>query len=149
MNRDRGVPRFGLAVLVAPLSAPLAVMAGTAVHAILTTRVGLGGPNSVAAFVFLTVILAVYGAPLAYGATLLILWPVGVLLRDTEAFTWWSLTLIGMLAGGMLFPVYLHAIDPRGTWDFFPGVGFAAGAVTGWVFWFVAARRRRRETDQP
>jgi hypothetical protein len=147
MNRDSSAPRFGRAVLIAPLSMPLTVTLGLAVRALVGTRRGLDGTNPVAAVVLLPAILLMYGAPLAYGATLLILWPAGALLRDTRAFTWWSLTLIGMVAGGLLFPAYLHAIDPRGTWDFFPGAGFAAGAVTGWCFWFIAAGRSPRTTD--
>jgi hypothetical protein len=148
MNGHSDAPRFGPAVLIAPLSVPLTVTLGLAVHALVGTRRGLDGTNPIVVVVLLPLLLLIYGAPLAYGATLFILWPAGVLLRDTTAFTWWSLTLIGMVAGGMLFPVYLHAIGPRGTWEFFPGVGFAAGAVTGWVFWFIATRRRPQEVGE-
>jgi hypothetical protein len=126
---------------MAPLAAPLTVMLGSAVRALVSPRIAPEGINPVVGTLFLTVILLVYGAPLAYGATLVILWPAAAVLRGTSAFTWWTLTLIAALAGGILFPVYLHALDSRGTWDFFPGAGFVAGAATGWVFWFVATRR--------
>jgi hypothetical protein len=68
----------------------------------------------------LTAIVVAYGAPLAYGATLVIVWPAAAVLREAKAFTWWALTLVSALAGGGLFPVYLHALDSRATWDFFP-----------------------------
>jgi hypothetical protein len=45
------------------------------------------------------------------------------------------------VGGVLLFPLYVHALEPRGTTDFFPGVGAAAGAATGWVFWYIASRR--------
>lgn len=126
---------------MAPLAGPLAVLLGSAVRALVSPRTAPEGINPVVGVVFLAAILLVYGAPLAYGATLAILWPAAVVLRDTRAFTWWSLTLVSTLAGGILFPVYLHAFDSRGTWDFFPGAGFVAGAATGWAFWFIATRR--------
>jgi hypothetical protein len=141
VSRQGGTPSLGRAVVMAPLAAPLTVMLGSAVRALVRPRMAPQGINPVVGVLFLTVILLVYGAPLAYGATLVILWPAAAVLRDTRAFTWWTLTLIATLAGGILFPVYLHALDSRGTWDFFPGAGFAAGAATGWVFWFVATRR--------
>jgi hypothetical protein len=129
---------------MAPLAAPLAVLLGSAVRALVSPRTAPGGVNPIVGVLFLTAILLVYGAPLAYGATLVILWPAAAVLRDTRAFTWWTLTLIATLAGGILFPVYLHAVDSRATWDFFPGAGFAAGAATGWVFWFIATPRSDR-----
>jgi hypothetical protein len=57
---------------------------------------------------------------------------------------WWSLTLVAAVAGGILFPLYLHALDARGSWDFFPGVGVVAGAATGWTFWYIASTRVTR-----
>ncbi|MDB4875565.1 MAG: hypothetical protein JWM41_2011 [Gemmatimonadetes bacterium] len=141
MADDRGPPRFGRAILLAPLAAPLAVLLGSAVRAFVTTRAAPDGVNPVVGVVFLAGLLLVFGSPLSYGATLLVLWPIGAVLRDAEAFSWWALTLVGLASGGLLFPLYMHALDPRGTWDFFPGVGPAAGAATGWAFWYIASRR--------
>ena len=141
MTRDAGAPEFTRALIVAPLAAPVAVLAGAAVRSLLKVRPGTEGINPVVGVLFLIVVLVMYGAPLAYGATFVILWPVAVLLREAGAFTWWSLTLVAMIAGGILFPLYLHVLDPRATWDFFPGAGAVAGAATGWTFWFVSSSR--------
>jgi hypothetical protein len=141
MANDAGVPRFGKALVVAPLAAPLAVLLGAALHALVTTRPAPDSVNPVIGVVFWSVVLFVYGSPLSYGATLLLLWPIGAVLRDADAFSWWALTLVGLVGGGLLFPLYVHALDSRGTWDFFPGVGAAAGGATGWAFWYIASRR--------
>ena len=112
-------------------------MVGTAARAVFFFLVlGFGEPNSLPAFVLLTAILTVYGAPLAYGATLLVLWPAGAVLRDTGAFTWWSLTPIGMIAGGVL----VSLVSPRDRPSEGLGISFRVwgsrqGAVTGWFFW--------------
>jgi len=143
MTRDARATEFGPALALAPLAAPVAVLLGTAVRALISQRHGPAGVNALVGVLFLTAILIVYGSPLAYAATLVILWPIAALLRDAEALTWWSVTLVAMVAGGILFPLYLHAFDSRATWDFFPGAGAAAGAATGWSFWFVAVARRR------
>jgi hypothetical protein len=143
MPDDAGQPRFGRALLVAPLAAPLAVLFGCAARALLTTRATPDGGNPIVGVVFLAGLLLVFGSPLSYGATLLVLWPIGAVLRDAGTFSWWALTLVGLVSGGLLFPLYLDALDPRGTWDFFPGVGAAAGAATGWAFWYIASRRVR------
>jgi hypothetical protein len=141
MARGGGPPQFRTALLVAPLAAPLAVLLGSAVRSAVSTRTAPDGVNPVVGIVFLAGLLVVYGSPLSYGATLLILWPIGAMLRDARAFSWWALTLAGLVGGVLLLPVYLNALDPRGTWDFFPGVGAAAGAATGWAFWYLASRR--------
>ena len=114
-------------------------------RALITPRHGPEGVNPLVGVLFLTMLLLMYGSPLAYGATLIIVWPVAALLRHAGACTWWSLTLVAMIAGGILFPLYLHVLDPRGTWDFFPGAGAAAGAATGWTFWFLSSSRRASE----
>ena len=137
-------PEFGLALVVAPLAAPLTVVLASAVCALMRPRPGTEGINPVVGIVFLAVILVVYGAPLAYAATLVILWPIAAVLRGARAFTWWGLTVVATIAGGILFPLYLHALAPSATWDFFPGVGLAAGAATGWTFWFVAVAGWKR-----
>jgi hypothetical protein len=135
------MPRLGRAAVVAPLAAPLTLVVGSVVRALVSPRTAPEAINPVAGFLFLTAIVVAYGAPLAYGATVVIVWPAAAVLRQAKAFTWWALTLVSALAGGSLFPVYLRALDSRATWDFFPGAGFAAGAATGWVFWFIATRR--------
>lgn len=142
MSDDGSEPRLRRAVFLAPLFAPLTIVVGSALHAAATTGLRAVGPASAMSVILVTLIVAVYGAPLAYGATALILWPAAALLRDAGALRWWGLALIGGLGGAILFPVYLHAIAPQGSWDFFPGAGFTAGAVVGWAFWFIATQRR-------
>lgn len=149
MTRDGRATGFGRALALAPLAAPAAVLVGTAVRALISPRHDTAGIDPIVGVLFLAAILLVYGSPLAYVATLVILWPIAALLRDAEAFTWWSLTLVAMVAGGLLFPLYLHAFDPRASWGFFPGAGAAAGAATGWCFWFIAAAERRRPPQGP
>jgi hypothetical protein len=140
---DDGEPRLRRAVILAPLFAPLTIVVGSAVHAAATTGLRADGPGWALSLVLVTLLVTIYGAPLAYGATALLLWPAAALLRDAGALRWWYLGLIGGVGGAFLFPAYLHALDPRGTWGFFPGAGFAAGAVVGWAFWFIATGRRR------
>ena len=141
-NEESPEPRLGRAVLLAPLVAPLTIVFGAMLRTIARTGVQFGGPSSVAGAILVTLLVAVYGAPLAYGATVLILWPAAAMMRDAGALSWWGLTLIGGVGGAVLFPMYLRALDARGTWDFFPGAGFAAGAAVGCAFWFIATRRR-------
>jgi hypothetical protein len=138
-------PRLGAALVIAPLAAPLAMMLGSVARAIVDPRVRPEGTSLLVGVLFLTALLVVYGAPLAYATTLIVLWPAAALLREAGAFTWWSLTLVATIAGGIVFPLYLHALDPRATWSFFPGAGFAAGAATGWSFWFIATRNASPE----
>jgi hypothetical protein len=140
MNSPSDRPKFGRAIAVAPLAAPLAILFGSAIRALIRPAAAPTGVNPIAGVVFGAVLLLLYGAPLAYGSTVVILWPIGVLLGDSRVFRWWSVTLVSGTAGAILFPLYLHALDPRGTWDFFPGAGFSAGAATGCVFWFIATR---------
>ena len=137
---DGPEPRLGRAVLLAPLFAPLTIVAGGIVRTATTTGLRAGGPSSVLSVLILTLIVLVYGAPLAYGATVLVLWPAAAVLRDAGAMRWWWLSLIGGIGGAVLFPVYLNVLTPRGTWDFFPGAGFATGAVVGCAFWLIATR---------
>jgi hypothetical protein len=141
MTRRAGPPQFRAALLVAPLAAPFAVLLGCAVRAAVTTRATPDGVNPVVGVAFLAGVLVVYGSPLSYGATLFILWPIAAILRHARVFSWWALTLTGSVGGVLLFLLYVHALEPRGTTDFFPGVGAAAGAATGWVFWYIASRR--------
>ncbi|MFI5230616.1 MAG: hypothetical protein ACHQWU_16205 [Gemmatimonadales bacterium] len=144
MSDDERGHRFGLALAMAPLAAPAAVLFGTAVFAVVKPQPGTEGINPVAGLIFVAALLLVYGAPLAYGATFGVLWPAAVLLRDAGRFTWWSMTLLGAAGGGALFPMYLHLLAPQGTWHFFPGAGYVGGAATGWAFWFVATGGSRR-----
>jgi hypothetical protein len=132
-------PRFGRAVVVAPLAAPLAMFVGSAIRSIVSPAAAPTGINPIASAVFGAVLLLLYGAPLAYGSTVILLWPIAVLLGESRLFRWWTVTPVSGVAGAIVFPLYLHALAPRGTWDFFPGAGFVAGAATGCVFWFMAS----------
>jgi hypothetical protein len=140
MNSQGDGSKFGRAIAIAPLAAPLAVAVGSTIRSLLSPPAAPSGINPIAAAVFGVVLLSLYGAPLAYGCTVCILWPAAAVLRDTRAYRCWVMALVGGAGGAILFPLYLQALDPRGTWDFFPGAGFVAGAATGCAFWYIAAR---------
>jgi hypothetical protein len=132
--------RLPLALLLSPLGAPLAVWLGSIVYGVASHQVSSGVGNPIAASLVLLFALVLFSAPLAYASTLLIVWPVAAFLRALGAFTWWWMTLAAGAAGAVLFPLYLHALEPRGSFSFFPGAGAVAGAATGWAFWFIVAR---------
>lgn len=142
MSDDGNKSDLRSAALLAPLFAPLTIVVGGMLRTLAKTGLHIEGPSSVVAAILVTLIVTVYGAPLAYGATLLILWPAAALMREAGALSSWGLALIGGAGGAILFPMYLRLLDSRGTWDFFPGAGFAAGAAVGCAFWFIATRRR-------
>lgn len=128
-------PRSGLlTILMAPLAAPLAVAITMLARAAIK-----GVPATIQAdpiaIVFFVVIVAAYGAPLVYAGILFVLWPLSIALRRLELLHWPTIVAAAGMGGGVLFPIYLHALDPRGTWDFVPGTGVVAGALTGWLWW--------------
>ena len=142
MSDEGTEPSLRRAALLAPLFAPLTIVLGAMLRTVLRSGLHVDGASSIVGAILVTFLVIAYGAPLAYGATLLILWPAAAILRDAGTLNWWGLTLVGGAGGAILFPLYLRALDSRGTWDFFPGAGFAAGAAVGCAFWFIATRRR-------
>ncbi|HWH52852.1 MAG TPA: hypothetical protein VN651_14990 [Gemmatimonadaceae bacterium] len=132
--------RLPLALLVSPLAAPLAVWLGSIVRGVVSHQVSSGVGNPVAASLILLFALVLFSAPVAYASTLLIVWPAAVFLRALGVFRWWSMAIGAGAAGAALFPLYLHALEPRGSFSFFPGAGAVAGAAAGWAFWFIVAR---------
>ncbi len=140
--------RLGLALVVAPLAAPCAVWLGALARGLGTPRAPGDPPNSVLAALVILFAICMFAAPLAYAATFAVLWPA-LRLLGAAARPWWTLTLLGAVAGGALMPVYLRMLDPRGSWDFFPGVGFVAGAASGFAFWYFAAPAGDRATAEP
>jgi hypothetical protein len=138
-------PRFAAAIAIAPLAAPVAVYVGLVARAWLagTMAEGLGqGPavqRAVATVLWLFIVV-MFGAPLAYAATLVILWPSACILVNGERNAWPALVLIATLAGGAALPVYTKMLEPRGHIGLFPGAGFVAGAATGLAFWRIATR---------
>lgn len=128
------------ALLLAPLASPIAAWLGSLLHG-LTIHPRAGDPPwSVAAALVIMVAFVLFAAPVSYVATAVIVWPAALLLRSAGSVRWWSLTSIGALAGAALLPAYLHWLAPRGTFDFFPGVGLVSGAAAGWAYWFIAVR---------
>lgn len=134
-------PSLRRAVALAPLAAPIAIAVGSAIRSLISRSTAPSGVSLVAGVVFGLALLLLYGAPLAYGCTILIVWPMAAASRGTTFYRWWTMMLVSGIAGAIAFPAYLHTLDSRGTWDFFPGAGFAAGAATGYAFWYIAARR--------
>lgn len=138
----RGRP--GLALGLAPLAAPLVVWAGAIARGLIALAVShapapTSPPPSIAAALVGLFAITMFGAPLSYAATLAVLWPLSRIARDS-ARRWWTLTIAGAIGGGVLMPVYLHVLAPRGSVEIFPGAGLAAGAAVGLAFWYYAAR---------
>jgi hypothetical protein len=133
-----------LLILVAPLVAPLTVALTMVGRAAVT-----GTPGAIdaspAAIVFFVLIVAAYAAPLIYAGMLLVLWPASVALRRLGLFRAGTVVAIAAVGGGVAFPIYLRALEPRGTWDFVPGTGVIAGALTGWLWWGFLRRPGRAE----
>lgn len=134
------IPRAAL--VLSPPAAPLAIWAGLLIRALIApTRANDPTFNPVAVVVLAVAVLA-YGAPLAYAATLGILWPVFRVLESLERADWWWMALAGALAGSVLFPLYLKLLDPHAFFSFFPGAGAVAGAANAIAFWYLATRPR-------
>lgn len=142
MASSRG--RLWLALGVSPLAAPLAVWVGTLMHGLFNGAHTVMSANGMASAIFVAFVLEMFGAPLAYVSTFLIVWPLFHLLRSAGRASWWAVTLGGCVAGGALFPLYLHLLEPRGMFNFFSGAGFVAGAASAWTFWFIATRGEPR-----
>ena len=88
MNSRGDTPRLGRAVAIAPLAAPLAIAAGSIIRSILSPPAAPNGINPVPGALFGVVLLLLYGAPLAYGCGVFILWPMAAVLRDTRLYRW-------------------------------------------------------------
>jgi len=145
MSSSNRRPPLGLALAVAPLAAPLAIWAGLLVRAlILPTRANDPTMNPVAIAVLALALIA-YGAPLAYAATLGILWPLFRLLESVKRADWWWMAAAGALAGGALLPLYLKILDPHAFFRIFPGAGAVAGGATAVAFCSIAARSANRD----
>ena len=132
--------RLFLACLVAPLAAPAAawVMSLAAFLVSPERRAAGAGTSSLMSVVFFGFLLLLYGAPLAYGATALVALPAFLVLQRLGWRAWWELTTVTALGGSAVLPLYLHILEPRG-WIHFPfGMGAAAGAAVGAVFWRIA-----------
>ena len=135
-------PRFGKAIVVAPLAAPVAIFS----MLLLREAFGSVHEGSIAAIPVWLFALVLFGAPPAYLSTLVILWPVSRALASAERFTWPVATAISAFAGAIIMPAYLRALEPRGRIDLFPGAGVLAGAATGLAFWVIATRPRTETT---
>jgi hypothetical protein len=125
---------------LAPLAGPLAIWGCLLFRAAVMPRTPTDAGDSVASILVLAFLFVGLGAPLAYAATLVVVVPAFRLLDAAERASWWAIAVIGAIAGGLLFPLYLHLLAPHGFFNFFPGAGFIAGAASGLAFWRIATR---------
>jgi len=134
------------AFVIAPLAAPLAVFVGALPHAA-WSRGRLAGPTPAtpASLLVLLWVFALFGAPLAYAATIIILWPATVLLQRWHLLRWWTLATIAAVAGSMLLHGYTAVLQPRGTIDLVPGAGAIAGAAVAIALWWIGLRGSRQD----
>jgi hypothetical protein len=144
MHNDPHRRRFAFAV--APLAAPLAVFVGALAQAALSrSRLVSPTPATPASLVVLLWALVLFGAPIAYAATAIILWPATVLLRRWRLLRWWTLSTIAALAGSVLLRAYAAILQPRGTIDLFPGAGAVAGAAVAITWWRIGLHGSGRD----
>ena len=135
--------RLRFAFLVAPLAAPLAVFACALARAALNpSRLASPAPATPASLLVLLWVLVLFGAPLAYVATLIILWPATILLRRWQLLRWWSLSVFAAVAGSVLLHAYASILQPHGTIDLGPGAGAIAGAAVAFTLWWIGLRGR-------
>lgn len=124
----------------APPAGPLAIWVCLLFRAAVMPRTPTDAVDSVGSIMVLPLVFLAFGAPLAYAATLIVVVPAFRWLDAVERANWWAIAGIGAVAGGLLFPVYLHLLAPHGFFNFFPGAGFIAGAASGLAFWRIATR---------
>lgn len=129
-----------LGYLIAPLFASLAVFAGSAIRGLAAHQPSTDPAHPVLAALIALFAIEMFGAPLAYASAVVVLWPAVRVLRAVGWLQWWTLTFVTTLGGALLFPLYLHWLTPRGSFQFFPGAGAIAGAATGLAFWWIALR---------
>ncbi|HXT17541.1 MAG TPA: hypothetical protein VN706_18005 [Gemmatimonadaceae bacterium] len=133
---------FGIAPLAAPLAVFVAVLARAASNG---GRLSGPTPATPASLLVLLWVFMLFGAPLAYAATVIVLWPATVLLRHWNLLRWWTLATIGALAGTVLLRAYAALLQPNGTIDLVPGAGAIAGAAVALALWWMGLRGARRD----
>lgn len=138
--------RIWPALALAPLAGPLAIWACVLLRAVVVPHTATDAVDSAGSIIVLPLVFLGFGAPLSYAATLVVVLPTFRLLDASGRASWWAMAVVGGVAGGVLFPVYLHLLAPRGWFNFFPGAGFIAGAASALTFWRIAVRRARSPT---
>jgi len=133
-------------VMLAPLAGPLAVFAGSLIR-VVVVHAPHDEPFSIPAVLVLLFAFYMFGAPLSYAAMLILAWPLSCLGTTGRGSGWWVACAVGAGTGAALFPVYLHLLDPRGSFDFFPGAGLLAGSAVAGAFWLLAIRRTTRSVS--
>ena len=128
------------AFLLAPLAAPVACAAALVADMLVRGLAGTASPPSATAVLELIGVVGMVGAPLAYGAALLVGVPVFLVLRRFDAITRWTVWLGGAVIGAAI-AVFLQ---PRLRGELFSlpfpwWVGAALGLVAAEVFWRLLA----------
>ena len=128
------------AFLLAPLAAPVACAAALVADMLVRGLAGTASPPSATAVLELIGVVGMVGAPLAYGAALLIGVPVFLVLGRFHAITRWTVWLGGAVIGAAI-AVFLQ---PRLRGELFSvpfpwWVGAALGLVAAEVFWQLLA----------
>lgn len=128
------------AFLLAPLAAPIACAAALVADMLVRGLAGTASPPSATAVLELIGVVGMVGAPLAYGAALLVGVPVFLVLRRFDAITRWTVWL-GAAVIGAVIAVFLQ---PRLRGELFSvpfpwWVGAALGLVAAEVFWQLLA----------
>ena len=128
------------AFLLAPLAAPVACAAALVADMLVRGLAGTASPPSATAVLELIGVVGMVGAPLAYGAALLIGVPVFLVLGRFHAITRWTVWL-GAAVIGAVIAVFLQ---PRLRGELFSlpfpwWVGAALGLVAAEVFWRLLA----------
>jgi len=74
--------------------------------------------RSLASVVFFFWLFVLLGAPVAYAATFVVVWPIAHGLEARGRREWWPVTVAASAAGGATLPMYTHALAPRGEFSF-------------------------------
>jgi hypothetical protein len=138
------------AFLLAPLAAPIACAAALLVDTIVRGMVGNESPPSVGSALELVMVVGMVGAPLAYGAALLIGAPLYVVLRRSGFLTRWTVWLGAAVIGAIV----AQLLQPHLRGDLFAvpfpwWVGAALALVSAEVFWRLLAAPDVGPNDSP
>ena len=138
------------AFALAPLAAPIACAAALLADMLVRSLLGNGASPSARSAFDLVVAVGTIGAPLAYGAALIVGAPLYLVLRRFGAVTRWTVWF-GAAVIGAVIALFLQ---PRLRGDLFSvpfpwWVGAALALVSAEVFWRLLALPNDRPNDSP